>query len=127
MSNRLDSDQAQSPFGHHLGPICLQSLSADDTRVTEVISKAYITFCLLLSCHLIFFLNHFLRLSFHEYHQSFNKYLYHNLYSNFAEPDLVPNCLPKYSADDKLPLACRKLDNSRIVSHFNEFYFAVLA
>ena len=36
-----------------------------------------------------------------RYHQSFNKYLYHNLYSSFAEPDLVPNCLLKYSADDK--------------------------
>ena len=110
MSNRLDQDQARYSFGHHLGPICSQSLSADDTRVIKVISKTNVG------------------LFFHEYHQSFNKYLYHNLYCNFAEPDLVPNCLLKYSADDK---NCHEhvesYDTSRTVSHFNEFYFAVLA
>ena len=31
-------------FGHHLGPVCSQSLSADDTRVIEVISKVNIKF-----------------------------------------------------------------------------------
>ena len=44
VSNRLDPDQALCSFEHHLGPICLQSLSADNTRVIEVISKANIKF-----------------------------------------------------------------------------------
>ena len=59
---------------NHLGPICSQSLSADDTRVIEVISKAYIKYLpavFLSSAE--FFLNHFLGLFFHEYHQRFKK------------------------------------------------------
>ena len=44
MSNRLDPNLALCSFGNHLGPICLQCLSADDTRVIEVISKANIKF-----------------------------------------------------------------------------------
>ena len=44
VSNRLDPDRAWYSFRHHLGPICLQSLSADNTRVIEVISKANIKF-----------------------------------------------------------------------------------
>ena len=97
----MDPDQARYSFGHHLGPICSQSLSADDTRVIKVISKANIQFLPAAFLSSDFFLNHFLGLSFHEYHQSFNKCLYHNLYSNFAKPDLFTNCLLKYSADDK--------------------------
>ena len=53
VSNRLDPDQARYSFGHHLGPICSQSLSADDTRVIKVISKANIHFfscCFLVIC-----------------------------------------------------------------------------
>ena len=63
MSNSLDSDQAPRPSGHYLGPICLQRLSADDTRVIEVISKANIKFlpaAFLSSAE--FFLNHFFRI-----------------------------------------------------------------
>ena len=44
MSNRLDPNLALCSFGNHLGPICSQSLSADDTRDIEVISKANIKF-----------------------------------------------------------------------------------
>ena len=44
MTNKLDPDQALYSFGHHLGPIWLQSLSADDTRVIKVITKAKIQF-----------------------------------------------------------------------------------
>ena len=32
MSNRLDPDQARQIVGPDLGPVCLQRLSADDTR-----------------------------------------------------------------------------------------------
>ena len=63
MSNRLDPDQARYSFGHHLGPIGSQSLSADDTRVIKVISKANIQFlpaAFLSSAE--FFLNQFCRI-----------------------------------------------------------------
>ena len=63
VSNRLDPDQAWYSFGHHLGPICLQSLSADNTRVIEVISKANIKFLPADFLSSDFFLNQFLGLS----------------------------------------------------------------
>ena len=39
MSNRLDPDQARLNVGPDLGPICLQGLSADNTRRQRVKSK----------------------------------------------------------------------------------------
>ena len=62
MSNRLDPNLALCSFGNHLGPICLQSLSADDTKVIEVISKAnikFLTAAFLSSAE--FFLNQFFK------------------------------------------------------------------